>query len=237
MSHKSSKENNSISDAVGKELLSRILSGELRAGSHLPTEREMAEHFGVSRASVHQAIVRLQLQGFVSIVPRHGTVVNDFRKYPTPQSLEALMSSDSLELDRSLFDDMMDTRLWLEAECARRACTHIFDSTLSEMQDIVDRLTKPGADLTDLVYSFHYKLTQASGNSVYAMIFRGFEPVLRSMIHHHYSVRAEDISFTAAMRQELLDLIRAKDENAAAECVCAIITQGIDVLRERYCAT
>lgn len=234
MSHKSTTENNSISEAVGKELFNRIISGELKPGSHLPTEREIAEHFGVSRASVHQAIVKLELQGFVSIVPRHGTVVNNYRKYPTPQSLEALMKSDSLELDRSLFDDMMDTRLWLESECARRACTHIFDSTLGEMQDIVDALTEPGADLTDLVYSFHYKLTQASGNSVYAMIFRGFEPVLRSMIHHHYSVRAEDIAFTAAMRQRLLDYIRAKDENAAAECVCAIITQGIDVLRERY---
>lgn len=234
MSHKRIKENNSISDAVGRELLNRILSGELKAGAHLPTEREIAEHFGVSRGSVHQAIVRLEMQGFVSIVPRHGTVVNNYRKYPTPQSLEALMSSDSLELDLSLFDDMMDTRLWLESECARRACTHIFDSTLNEMQDIVDHLTEPGADLTELVYSFHYKLTQASGNSVYAMIFRGFEPVLRSMIHHHYSVRAEDINFTAAMRQKLLDHIRAKDEDAAAECVCGIIMQGIDVLRERY---
>ena len=34
----------------------------------------------------------------------------------------------------------------------------------------------------------------------------------------------------------LVAVVRAKDENAAAECVCAIITQGIDVLRERYCA-
>ena len=224
----------SISSSIAAELLGKILSGELRPGLHLPTEREMAAEMGVSRSSVHQAIVELELQGFVSIVPRHGTIVNDFRKYPTPQSLGALMSSDSLELDRSLFDDMMDTRLWLESECARRACTHIFDSTIDEMQEISRRMVLPGADLTELIYSFHYKLTQASGNSLYAMIFRGFEPVLRKMIAHHYSVRPDDIAVSAAMRLELIDCIRRKDENAAAECVCAIIRQGINVLEERY---
>lgn len=224
----------SIADEVSRELLGKILSGELKPGCRLPAEREMAVSMGVSRGSVHQAIVHLELQGFVSILPRHGTVVNDFRKYPTTQSLEALMSSDSLELDRSLFDDMMDTRLWLESECARRACTHIYESTFNEMQSIVDKLTQPGVDLTELVYSFHYKLTQASGNSLYVMIFRGFEPVLRNMISHHYSVRGEDITVSAAMRQELLNHIKAQNEEAAAQCVCAIIRQGINVLEERY---
>lgn len=230
----STKNTDSVAAKAAKEILSKILSGELKAGLHLPTEREIAEQMGISRASVHQALLELELQGFVSIIPRHGTVVKDFRKQPTPQSLEALMSSDSLELDRSLFDDMMDTRLWLESECARRACTHIYESTLSEMRGLVQDMKSPGTDLTDTVYRFHYRLVQASGNSLYSMIFRGFEPVLRNMIHHHYSVRPEDIESSAAMRSELLDYIEAKREDKAADCVCAIIRQGISVLEERY---
>ena len=228
------KKNDSVAAKAAKELLSKILSGELKAGLYLPTEREMAEQMGISRASVHQALLELELQGFVSILPRHGTVVKDFRKQPTPQSLEALMSSDSLELDRSLFDDMMDTRLWLESECARRACTHIYDSTLGEMRKLVQDMTRPGADLSDTVYRFHYRLVQASGNSLYSMIFRGFEPVLRNMIRHHYAVHPEDIESSAAMRSELLDCIEAKEEEKAADCVCRIIRQGIRVLEERY---
>ncbi len=230
----SKNKSNSVSSTVAKALLSKILSGELHPGLHLPTEREMAEQMGVSRASVHQALLELELQGFVSILPRHGTVVKDFRKQPTPQSLEALMSSDSLELDRSLFDDMMDTRLWLESECARRACHNIYDTTLNEMRELVREMTSPEADLTDVIYRFHYRLTQASGNSLYSMIFRGFEPVLRNMIHHHYSVRGEDITASAAMCARLLDYIEAKDEENAAKCVCEIIRQGITVLEERY---
>ena len=224
----------SLAHSAMEELKAKIFSGELKAGEKLPAERDMAEQMGISRSSLHQAILELEYQGFVSIVPRRGTIVNDFRKHPTPQSLEALMDYDSLELGRELFDDMMDFRLWLETECARLACSHIYESTLNEMQEIVDSLTLPDADVADLLYSFHYKLTQASGNSLYAMVFRGFEKVLRTTMEHHYSVKAEDIRETAVMRQNLLDYIRAGDPKAASDCVRAIIKQGIEVLEERY---
>ena len=224
----------SLSESAMLALRSKILSGELKAGQWLPAERDMADQMGISRSSIHQAILELDYQGFVSIVPRRGTMVCDYRKYPTPQSLSALMSNDSLELDKSLFDDMMAFRLWLESECARCACRNIYDGTFDEMQQIVYDLTKPGADVADLIYSFHYKLTQASGNSLYSMVFRGFEPVLRATIEHHYSVKAGDVTQTAQMRQQLLDHIKNKDEKAAAECVTEIIQQGISVLEERY---
>jgi len=230
-------ERKSISADIERRILGDILSGKLKPGLHLPTERQMAEDFGVSRASVHQAILDLESQGFVSILPRHGIVVKDFRKYPTPQSLEALMSNSSMELDRSIFNDMMDTRLWLESECARRACTRITPEIMQEMEQTVEEMLKPGVDLerlTDQVFHFHYLLTQASGNSVYSMIFRGFESVLHTMIRYHYRVKSEDIVSSAATCKELLGYIRRKDENAASDCVCRIIRQGIMVLEEQY---
>lgn len=224
----------SLAQSALTELRSKILSGELKAGEKLPPERDMADQMGISRSSLHQAILELEYQGFVSIVPRRGTFINDFRKYPTPQSLEALMSYDSLELGRDLFDDMMDFRLWLESECARLACTHIYPATLAEMQETVDALMLPGADPGDLIYTFHYKLTQASGNSLYAMVFRGFEKVLRVTIEHHYSVRAEDVLESAAMHGRLLELIRENRPDEASALVCEIIRKGIGVLEERY---
>ena len=224
----------SLCDRALHDIRAKILSGELKAGEWLPAEREMAERMGISRSSLHQAILELEYQGFLSIVPRKGTYVCDFRKHPTPQSLKAIMSNDSLELDKSLFDDLMDLRLWLESECARLACRNIYESTFNEMQDITEKLTEPGADVAELLFNFHYKLTQASGNSLYSMIFRGFEPLLRTSIEQHYSVRHNDIIESAAMRKQLLKHIADRDETAAAECVTEIIRQGINVLEERY---
>ena len=58
------------------------------------------------------------------------------------------------------------------------ACENIYDSTYAEMEGCIDALEQ-GDDPEEQVYQFHYRLTQASGNGIYSMFFRAFEPVIR----------------------------------------------------------
>ena len=88
--------------------------------------------------------------------------------------------------------------------------------------------------MPQLIYRFHYMLTQASGNSVFAMMFRAFEPVLLVLISRHYSVQAVDLKAGAAMQQELLDHIERGDKEAAAACVERLLAQGVQVLERKY---
>lgn len=224
----------SLMESVVHSLLSKILSGDLKAGDRLPPERDMAEKMGVSRSSVHLAVLELAGKGFLEIIPRRGTVVCDYRKHPTPGSLPLLMSYGSVELEQELFSDMMETRLLLETESARLACSNIYESTFQEMQEILEALERSDADVTDLLYGFHYRLVQASGNSIYSMIFRGFEPILRSLIALHYNVQANDLPESVKRRQELLDAIRNKDEELASHLTREIISQGIGVIETQY---
>lgn len=188
---------------------------------------------GISRSSVNQSILELESRGFLQILPRRGTIVCDYRKHPTPQSLAALMSYGSVELDESIFSDMMAFRILIETECARLACTNIYDTTLAEMAADIDSLER-GGDASEQLYAFHYRLTQASGNGVYSMLFRAFEPVIRALIAQHYSVRTEDVPEAVRAHRALLAALREKDEAAAVAHIRAILTQGISVLAERY---
>ena len=172
--------------------------------------------------------------GFLTITPRRGTIVNDYRTHPTPQSLAAVMRYSSVEMEQSLFSDLMDTRLLIEVESARLACHNIYDTTLEKMQRLVDELTQEPEDPTDILYRFHYLLTAASGNSVYSMIYRGFETVLCTLIRQHYSMRGEDIKESARLHQQLLDAIIQKNEAASQRLARQILAQGITVLQERY---
>lgn len=140
----------------------------------------------------------------------------------------------SVELAEPIFKDMMDTRLWLETECARRACTNIYASTMQEMRDIANRLESENVELPKLIYRYHYLLTQASGNSIFSMMFRAFEPVILSLIVRHYSLQAVDIHEAAKMHKELLEHIAARDEEAAAACVVRLLSQGVTVLERKY---
>lgn len=224
----------SLVENITELLRGKILSGEMQPGDRLPAERDIAEQMGVSRSSLHQAILQLESEGFLKIEPRRGTVVADYRKYPTPQSLSALFNYGSVELDEPIFKDMMDFRLWVETECARRACTNIYASTMQEMRDIANRLESENVELPKLIYRYHYLLTQASGNSIFSMLFRAFEPVLLTLIARHYSLQAVDIHEAANMHKELLDCIEAKDAQKAADCIRRILLQGVSVLERKY---
>ncbi len=224
----------SLTESVVQSLLGKILSGELRAGDRLPPERELAEKMGVSRSSVHLAVMELAGKGFLESIPRRGTVVCDYRKHPTPESLPLLMSYGSVELEQALFSDMMETRLLLETESARLACEHIYENTFREMQELLEELKQPTANVTDILYGFHYRLVQASGNSIYSMIFRGFEPVLRSLITLHYNVQANDLPESIENHHMLLDAIRDKEPEKAAHLARAIILRGVSVIEQQY---
>ena len=224
----------SLKEICVQEILTKILSGELKPGDRLPAERELAEAMGISRSSVNHGIMELENMGFLTITPRRGTVVNNYRTNPTPQSLAAVMRYSSAQMEQSLFSDLMATRLLIEMESARLACANIYDITLAKMRQLVEELSREPEDPTEILYRFHYLLTAASGNSVYAMIYRGFETVLCTLIRQHYSMRSEDIKETALLHGQLLEAIERKDEYAAQELARRILTQGITVLRERY---
>lgn len=224
----------SLKEVCVKEILTKILSGELKPGNRLPPERELAELMGISRSSVNHGIMELENMGFLTITPRRGTIVNDYRTHPTPQSLAAVMRYSSVEMEEDLFSDLMATRLLIEGESARLACYNIYDTTLQKMQELVAELAREPEDPTDILYRFHYLLTAASGNTIYSMIYRGFETVICTLIRQHYSMRAEDIKESARLHQQLLDAITQKNEQMAKDLACRIITQGIAVLQERY---
>ena len=224
----------SLKEICVQEILTKILSGGLKPGDRLPPERELAEAMGISRSSVNHGIMELETMGFLTITPRRGTIVNDYRRHPTPQSLAAVMRYSSVQMEEALFSDLMDTRLLIEVESARLACTNIYDTTVEKMRKLVEELTQEPEDPTEILYRFHYLLTAASGNSVYSMIYRGFETVLCTLIRQHYSMRSQDIKESARLHGELLDAIIRKDEKASQELARQILTQGITVLQERY---
>ena len=64
-----------LADAVTERLLAMIRDGELRPGSKLPAERNLAEQFGISRASLRDAIHQLEFLGYLEVRQGDGTII------------------------------------------------------------------------------------------------------------------------------------------------------------------
>ncbi|GAA1900467.1 FadR/GntR family transcriptional regulator [Lapillicoccus jejuensis] len=99
----------------------------LTAGSRLPAERDLAARLGVSRASVAQAIVALEVQGLVET--RHGGGV-----YLRRDSLDGEPYGD-LVTRRRLLPDVLDARDALETKLAALAAGRRTDADLAAMED------------------------------------------------------------------------------------------------------
>lgn len=65
-------------EMVEKALVDALLKGDPQPGSHLQSERDLAARFAVSRATVREALLKLQKSGWISVQQRHATVVNNF---------------------------------------------------------------------------------------------------------------------------------------------------------------
>lgn len=72
-----------LNKRIYADLLALIQSGELGPGAALPTEKELQERYGVSRAPVRQALARLENEGHILRTPGRGTEVVAHQVTPT----------------------------------------------------------------------------------------------------------------------------------------------------------
>ena len=82
-----------------RQIRSLITSGQLRPGDRLPSERKLAEKFGLGRSVVRDAILKLEIYGIVKTHPQSGTVVAGIGLV----ALEGLITN-VLELDQHDFN-------------------------------------------------------------------------------------------------------------------------------------
>src|SRR5580692_5474590 len=83
----------SVVDAVADRLRGEILSGRLRPGTRLPSERELSLALGVNRLTLRASLARLEALGLVATRHGAGTLVTSWRERAGLDSLAALIGS------------------------------------------------------------------------------------------------------------------------------------------------
>ena len=142
----------SVADRVYVQVKEQILTGQL-PGGHLFAEGEVAGPLGISRTPVREALLRLQADGLVSLIPKRGAVVT--------------------ATSRAEARDVHDMRLALELSAARRIAIDGLDTTalsetlaksIAEQERLSAAGDLPGTLIADS--SFHHAIVAASGNAL-----------------------------------------------------------------------
>ena len=137
-----------LTDQVYRAIKDRILANELEVGSRLRDE-ELAQQLSVSRTPVREALIRLNRERLVEIIPRSGTRVRTF----TERDIE----------------EIFDLRIALEALAVRKAAVRIEAAQLTRLREMFERaetMLKCGDAKAALDFDteMHETILQASGN-------------------------------------------------------------------------
>ena len=155
---------------IADQLRQLIASGEFAVGARLPAERDLAKQLGVSRPSVREALIALEVEGRVEVRTGSGVYVLDRSKLRSSHALppEAL-GWGPLELIRARRVVEGETAA-LAAMAAKRADREAISRALEQMRALAARGVMP----LDADRAFHVAIVQAGGNAVLTETVQGF---------------------------------------------------------------
>ncbi len=212
-----------------------ILSGAFAAGEKLPPERELAKRLGVSRPVVHEALVDIAAKGLVTITPRKGTVVNDFRRQGSVSMLISLLEYHDGKLDARLLDGLLTMRLLVEIENVRLAARHRTDAQLEEFNNILHQETTADhtdiENITQLDFEFHLIVAIATDNLLYPLLLNSFKPVYTNLSGHFFQ-DSTVVSVVFDFHKKIVAAISDQDEQHAADLMHQMLSHGEERLRK-----
>ncbi|WP_102784847.1 FadR/GntR family transcriptional regulator [Thalassospira sp. GB04J01] len=160
-----------LPQTVARQIQEMIQNGSLKPGDKIPSQREFAQKFGISRASLREALLTLETLGMIKTEAGRGTFVTDPNSR-TPGDMAPWRYSES----HTVFD-VFQTRMILEGEIAALACHRLTAGQLEHMADATDQMEKGWAaqDLianVDADLEFHNTIVQACSNSMLRDLYK-----------------------------------------------------------------
>ncbi|WP_373355276.1 FadR/GntR family transcriptional regulator [Pseudoroseicyclus sp. CXY001] len=172
-----------------------IRAGEWAPGARMPPDRELTERLGVSRATIREAMIALEVQGLIETRFGHGArVAATLPPEPAPGGAPA-----------PGFFELIDARMLVEGAVAGLAATRMSGESLSELRALAEAVTRPGLTLTEIAAldrAFHVTLAAATGNSVLAGVVEEF---WRQRAQFPHWARAHNFTTDAAVARYIRD--------------------------------
>ena len=203
---------------IAGQLRSLIAAGEFLPGNRLPAERDLARQLGVSRPSVREALIALEVEGMVDVRTGSGIYVV---QAGTKRHDAAAGKGDSHDNAEWGPLELMRARELVESEVAALAARHAraphiaaIDSALAHMRD------QAGAGIVprDGDEAFHAAIAQACGNEVLRDTVLGYWKARRGALFERLGDYFDNpASWSAALVEHavVLAAVRAHDPGAA----------------------
>jgi len=208
---------------IADQIRTLVRSGEFPAGSRLPPERDLARQLGVSRPSVREALIALEVEGLVEVRIGSGIyVLNGGR---------AIGHADEIHAASGPFE-LLRARWVIEGECAALAAKaakkpHI--ASIEEALEIMQEEHRAGKQPLAGDRLFHLRIAEATGNGALVQVVRLLweertGPLYKQLEHHYDSPELWEAAL--AEHRAVLKAVAAHDQAGARAAMQRHLSQA-----------
>jgi GntR family transcriptional regulator, transcriptional repressor for pyruvate dehydrogenase complex len=191
-----------------------IFSGRYHPGDRLPTERDMARQFGVSRVTVRDALRALEAAGLVEVrVGGHG---GPYVAEPDVSKLTETLGTH-VQLRGTSFMEMAEARLALELMAAELAATRITDEELERMRELVEAPTRPEPETAGGLLDFHRMVVAAAHNSALLDMWTACRTLIQQPFDILHALRPATAQAAHRSHRELYRALAAHEPEKAVK--------------------
>lgn len=201
-------------EVIIKRIKNMILEGKLKIGDKLPSERELAEMFQVSRVPVREALKIMEFMEVLQYVPGDGM-------YLKSVDINELLSKIDfmIETSNDFIEDLFEARQAIELKTVELAAIKRTDDDLRAMEKCLKEMEEDinnAGDGIKAATSFHTEISKASKNKVLMRINDLL--VVLSEVSREKSLKRQGIAPTALVfHKQIYEMIKKQNPKGAQE--------------------
>ncbi|MCM3562805.1 FadR/GntR family transcriptional regulator [Hydrogenophaga intermedia] len=201
-------------DEIASQIRSQLAEGKLRVGNRLPSERALAEQFGVSRNTLREALRSLEHAGLLRL--RKGATGGAFITEASGDTI-ATGLLDMYHSGTISPEQLTEARIWLESVVVREACQRATPEDLENLRENVRQAEQANtqgdlARRAETNLEFHRIVARMTGNPVVVIVMDSMLAVLRHFVH---TIGPYENSFVPPSRKRFIKLMEARDVSGA----------------------
>ncbi|MGD0278459.1 MAG: FadR/GntR family transcriptional regulator [Smithella sp.] len=215
-------------EQIAEMLLKYILQGGVSPGDKLPPERTLAEQLNVTRATLREALKKLEQLKLIVIHQGKGIIVEDFHKASLDLIFSLLVING--EIDIKILENILEARELFGTDVARCAAKRADKNDIEQMITLMEKLvitTDPGK-LQQLDFEFFRLLALASKNMVYTLLMNTIKTIHDKHLNLFLPLST---SLDTTLQQEILQAVIDGDEEKAAQSAQTFLKASIELLK------
>ncbi|MCK9408855.1 MAG: GntR family transcriptional regulator [Bacteriovoracaceae bacterium] len=193
-----------LRDRIASSIRNAIIDGRMLPGTRL-TEQELVSMLGVSRTPLREALLLLDAEGFVNVLPRKGAVVSAITK----EDVEEIYGAKSI----------------LETAAAKLACEKISYETIESLSELTNEMEAAMNDerkdyrtMLNLNSEFHQLLSDAGGNKRISQFIRNLRSQTLRYNYIYLSLQSR-IETSIADHRHMIEALKQRDKERIAQLI------------------